>query len=220
LPVQAQIVSEIEALEAKEAAAKERVESLKRVIHDKIAQKAVQGKVSDLCSLSTEKIAPIQFPEKDFIYLGLEHIESDSGKVLSKNIQKGIEIHSAKNVFQKGDILFGRLRPYLNKVTKAAYAGICSTEIFVLKTDVPLLLKYILLSEEFVKQTTSLMKGISLPRIKKESFLRLNIPLPPLPEQQKIVAEIEALEAEITAAEAELTGIPAQKAEVLRKYLN
>jgi hypothetical protein len=77
-----------------------------------------------------------------YLYLGLEHIESNTGNFIT-NIEVGKNILSSKNVFHKGDVLYGKLRPYLNKVVIATDDGICSTDILVLKTKMPKILKYV-----------------------------------------------------------------------------
>ena len=215
--IQEKIVAEIEVLEKQEATAKREIEKKKEHIFS-LLEKFPKGKISDLSYVSNEKCNPQDNPEKEYLYLGLEHIESNSG-IYSDNFEKGRNILSTKNAFHTNDVLYGKLRPYLNKVVIAKDNGICSTDILVLKTDIPVILKYALLSEELVKQTSDLMKGVSLPRIGIEDFLNQKIPFPPLSEQQKIVAEIEKIEAQIAGFERKLLDIPQQKEEILKKYL-
>lgn len=105
----------------------------------------------------------------------------------------------------------------MNKVVIADCDGICSTDILVLESKVPLLLKYILLSKEFVDEATLLMAGISLPRIRVESFLNIEVPIPQ--EQQEIVKQIEEIENKIQNIENELKNLPTKKEEILNKYL-
>ncbi|MEK7722909.1 MAG: N-6 DNA methylase, partial [Acidobacteriota bacterium] len=217
--IQEKIVAEIEVLEAKETEAKVEIERLKDNISALFNQVSTLGKVSDLCKISSAKVNPQDFLDETFVNIGLENIESNSGKVSNKPLELGSQILSTKNVFVNGDILYGKLRPYLNKVTLADFDGICSTDILVLKTDSPILLKYILLSESFVSQTSDLMAGVSLPRIKVNEFLNVKIPLPTLAEQQKIVSQITEIENKIAALETEISTIPQQKEAILKKYL-
>ena len=81
-------------------------------------------------------------------------------------------------------------------------------------------MKYLLLSDDLVKQTSELMKGVSLPRIGISDFLNQKIPIPPLSEQQNIVAEIEKIEAKIAELEKQVADIPKQKEHLLKTYLN
>jgi restriction endonuclease S subunit len=215
--IQQKIVSEIEILEMKEAEIDGKIKMMKEQIFSSL-EKFQKGCVSDLCRISKEKCNPQENSHKEYLYLGLENIESGKG-IYSDNFEAGKNILSIKNVFHAGDVLYGKLRPYLNKVTVAKNEGVCSTDILVLKTDVPEILKYVLLSDEFVKQISGLMKGVSLPRIGIKDFLNQKIPVPPLPEQQKIVTEIEKIEARIAEAQIALDAMPKHKNAVLQKYL-
>ena len=140
-------------------------------------------------------------------YIGLENITQDSGQ-LSGNVvtNNPAEIKSLKNVFCPGDILYGKLRPNLNKVWLSDRKGICSTDIFVVKSlnenVLPVLYAYIFRSGHFNDAVLSQLKGAQLPRIDWQSFANLEIPLPPLEVQREIVAEIEGYQRVIDGARA------------------
>lgn len=215
--IQEKIINEIETLEILEKESKEKIEIFKNEIFTVIKKNSISGRILDLCTISKRKIEPQSYKEKEFVYLGLEHIESNTGKLISKNIEFGGNIQSSKSCFVKSNILYGKLRPYLNKVVIADCDGICSTDILVLESKVPLLLKYILLSKEFVDEATLLMAGISLPRIRVESFLNIEVPIPQ--EQQEIVKQIEEIENKIQNIEKKLKILPIKKEEIFEKYL-
>jgi len=217
--IQEKIVGEIEALEKDEKNIHENIGTYKESIFRLIEEKSIIGKVSDLCELSKEKINPQNTKEQEFYYLGLEHIESNTGKIPYKNIEIGNNIQSTKNVFKKGDVLYGKLRPYLNKVAIADFDGICSTDMLVLKSEIPLILKYVLSSNSFVEKTSLLTKGVSLPRIKIEAFLNIKVSYPPAEQQKEVVEEIEAIEKKITVLEEKLSSIPQEKEAIVKKYL-
>jgi len=155
--------------------------------------------LADVATISNERIEPLDYPEKYFNYLGLENIESHTGHLLSVSPTQGFQIRSTKNVFHPGQILYGKLRPYLNKVHLATHEGICSTDIFVLvaKTEkvLPSFLAYFLRSSIVLSKVENLMQGANLPRISQESLLGIQIPLPPLTEQQRIVCLLDEAEA-------------------------
>ncbi|MDR2170285.1 MAG: N-6 DNA methylase [Planctomycetaceae bacterium] len=215
--IQEKIVAEIEAIEKKETTAKAKIETERKQIFS-LLDVFPRGYISTLCRISDAKCNPQNNPNKIFLYLGLEHIESNTG-IYADNFTKGKNILSAKNVFCKNDVLYGKLRPYLNKVVIAKDEGICSTEILALKTDFPLILKYALLSDELVKQTNDLMKGVTLPRIGIKDFLNQKIPIPPLAEQQKVVSEIIIIEEKINNLQNQSTQFLKQKKQVLKMYL-
>jgi len=127
-------------------------------------------------------------------YIGLEHIEKDTGKLLGKGAAS--DVVSTKNVFEKGDLLYGKLRPYLNKVTVAGSNGVCSTDILVFKkhsNSCNELLKFRLLSRDFVTFAQRNISGVQHPRVNVKKIGKFPINLPPLPEQHRIVAKIEEM---------------------------
>ena len=90
--------------------------------------------LGEVLEVSRERIEPIDHSDTSFNYVGLETIEGHTGKLLPYQPTLGAEIRSTKNVFHIGEILYGKLRPYLNKVYLANEDGICSTDIYVLRT--------------------------------------------------------------------------------------
>ena len=142
-------------------------------------------------------------------YLGLENITQNTGKIEGiVTTENPADIKSLKNVFKPRDILYGKLRPNLNKVWLADRKGICSTDIFVVEAieakAEPALYAYLFRSARFNEAVMSQLKGAQLPRIGWTSFAELQIPLPPLEVQKEIVAEIEGYQAVIDGARAVL----------------
>jgi len=89
-------------------------------------------RIGDFIFLSSEKFDPTISEDKRFV--GLKHIDSNKRRLLG--FGKSSETRSTKNVFRKGDLLYGKLRPYLNKVWVSDFDGVCSTDILVfLKND-------------------------------------------------------------------------------------
>jgi type I restriction enzyme S subunit len=104
-------------------------------------------------------------------YIGLEHIEKQTGKILE--IDKG-EVVSNKFIFSSEHILYGKLRPYLNKVATPNFSGICSTDIFPLKPKNALyksFIVFILRSQDFVNHSNTNAVGANLPRANKDVII-------------------------------------------------
>ena len=122
-------------------------------------------------------------------YVGLENIESNTGFYVP-SVEKKESFNSALK-FEAGDILFSKLRPYLNKVHLAQFDGICSTEFHVLKANHlnGIYLSAFLSSKLVTDQTICLMTGNTLPRLQTQDVQRLPILLPPA-EIQNQIAEI------------------------------
>ncbi len=139
--------------------------------------------------ISRKKTNPQNQLTSIFHYIGLENIESKTGKIIGSTQCQGSEIKSLKSQFELGDILYGKLRPYLNKVCLPRNHGICSTDIFVLKPKnlicTPEFLCASLQTTYFVEQASAQMQGANLPRISAESLLQIPIILPPFTQQQQ-----------------------------------
>ena len=124
---------------------------------------------------------------EDMPYIGLENIESQTGKLLSSTQPEGVE--STIAYFQAGDILFSKLRPYLAKVWLAEFDGVCTTELLVLRPRKVVsrrFLLYQLLSDGFINIVNAQTYGTKMPRANWEQIGGLHVPLPPLPEQRAI----------------------------------
>lgn len=121
-------------------------------------------------------------------YIGLENVESNTGRYLPSSDKDDV---SSAFAFRKGQVLFPKLRPYLNKVFLAPFDGLCSTEFHVLegrsvRSD---FLALFLRSQAVVKQTKHLMSGNTLPRLQTEDIEDLLIPVVDPDIQEKIVSE-------------------------------
>jgi type I restriction enzyme S subunit len=149
------------------------------------------AKMSTIIKLSSLKHKP-EIVENLF-YIGLEHIEKHTGKLTSS---VGIEkITTIKNKFSVGDILYGKLRPNLNKVYLSKEEGVCSTDILVLKLEEKCIAKYlhqIMISRPFVNEMSENTSGVNLPRVSTKFIMNYEVPLPPVEEQHQIVQEIES----------------------------
>ena len=127
------------------------------------------------------------FADENDKYIGLEHIESETGKLLNYS-KEGAD--GTVNKFKKDMVLFGKLRPYLAKVIKTSFDGVCSTELLIFKTNeslIPKYLFYFMLSNRFIEQVNSSTYGVKMPRASPDFINSLPIALPNTNEQQGIV---------------------------------
>ncbi len=163
--------------------------------------------LTDLISPSSEKVEPED--RTDSPYLSLEHIEAHSNRIIGQGT--GADVKSTKAVFRSGDVLSGKLRPYLNKVAIPEFDGICSTDILVFR-NVPYLDNRFLLRflsrQEVVDVANHHSSGVQLPRISFKELGALELPLPPLAEQRRIVAAVERILGKVSAARARLEWVP------------
>ena len=217
LEVQKEIVEQIEVKQKAIEAAKAVIENLekeRRYFGQEIRKiKDVEWvELGELFEKVNEQINP-QSKTGATIYIGLENIESNSGNLVGNINAEMKAIKSTKNVFKKDDILYGKLRPNLNKVWLADKDGICSTDILVLrggKKIIPAFYLPVLLSSDFNSEVLKGLKGAQLPRVSFDYLEHLKIPLPPLEIQKQLVAEMEEQE-KIIEANKKLIGIMEKK---------
>lgn len=137
--------------------------------------------------------------------LDLEDIEKGTGRLVNK--KRGTLTTSNKAKFCKGDVLYGKLRPYLNKVLIADEDGVCTTEIVpisVVTAKLPLLAEYLqsyLMSPFFLDYANKISYGVKMPRLGTKDAKAALIPVPPVEEQARIVAKLEEAFSEIDRAE-------------------
>lgn len=121
------------------------------------------------------------------LYLGLENVECWSGKIISYSKTDNLEVEKG-SVFYKGNVLFGKLRPYLAKCVVTNDTGICSDEFLVLEPvniDAKLL-KYMMLSRKFIDLINSLTYGVKMPRANWSLIGNIELPLCNIEEQKEI----------------------------------
>lgn len=141
---------------------------------------------------SKEKIEPSECP--DVPYIGLEHLEAHSTRILGHGLARST--NSTKTVFRRDDVLYGKLRPYLNKVAIADTDGVCSTDILVFPQSKDLESRFLmrfLNGHDVMRYADHHSTGVQLPRVSWEALAELPVPLPPLAEQRRIVEALDGL---------------------------
>jgi type I restriction enzyme S subunit len=127
-------------------------------------------------------LKPSDYPSRRFRYLGMEHVAPGQWEEPEGVEINGSEIKSQVVVFHPGLVLYGKLRPYLNKVVVPHTEGVASTEF------VPIAPLLDVLDPEYLQ-----------PRTRLDVLWNTPIPLPPLPEQRRIVAHLEAVQERVRA---------------------
>lgn len=160
-------------------------------------------------------IDPQSLGEQSISYLGLENVRSRTGELIDFSPRAANSIKSRSKIFCEGDVLFGRLRPELNKVylvDDEPTEGVCSGEFIVL---VPIAeranARYIrhIIASPFVSQYVEKFRvGASLPRMSVDDLLGIRIPLPPLDIQHQISQQLVAFDLEIRALRRKLEYLP------------
>ena len=132
--------------------------------------------------------------------LDLEDIEKDTGKILKKVTKAQRNSVSTKHQFHSGQVLYSKLRPYLNKVVLTNDSGYCTSEILPLEFNacvLPAYARYYLMSGTFLAYADRCAYGVKMPRLGTTDGKKAIFSLPPLAEQKRIVEKIEAYFSEL-----------------------
>lgn len=152
--------------------------------------------LGDCAALVGDKVAPATCG--DLPYIGLEHI--GQGTLSLIRVGTARDVSSTKTAFRPGDVLFGKLRPYLRKVVRPSFEGICSTDIWVLRPKPNVesaYLVYVLASQRLIDFATAGSEGTGLPRASWSLVSRFPVWLPSLREQRAIALVLGPLDARI-----------------------
>jgi type I restriction enzyme S subunit len=136
-------------------------------------------------------------------YVGLEHIESHTARFIGSSEPQPVKSSTFR--FSDEHVLYGRLRPYLNKALAPDFEGHCSTEIFPLKPRPELSREYLLfwlLADETCDRINETCTGARMPRAQMNDVLSFEIPVPPLAEQQRIFGLLDEAFAGLATAKA------------------
>lgn len=181
--------------------------------------------------------ARVEGPDSDRPYVGLENIESGTGRLIPSATTGATEGEfvsavgeSLSALFEEGDILFGKLRPYLAKAWIAEFNGRCSTELLPLRPEKiePRFGLYVILSQQFIDAVDASTFGSKMPRADWEFIGNLPIPLPPQRKQSDVARFLDRETADIDdliAAKQQLLELLAEKrraivAEAVMRGLN
>lgn len=186
--------------------------------HDVSIDSWEEKKLGKIVKNIKDKYEPTLNNKKCVKYIGLEHIEKNNGII---GFGSSDDVKSLKTIFELGDILYGKLRPYLNKHDIAKFSGICSTDILVYRAEdfnTAKFINYFMNTEKFIFYTVSNSKGINLPRISEKEVSGILVNVPTLSEQSEIVRIIDDLLAKEQQAK-ELAENAITKIDIIKKSI-
>ncbi|MFF8433343.1 restriction endonuclease subunit S [Streptomyces bacillaris] len=152
--------------------------------------------LGSVATIVRSAIAPSEM-SPDETYLALEHIER-GGRIIGSSTIAGSEVSSPKFSFNEGDVLYGKLRPYLGKIAIPGFSGVCSTDILPVRPGSLLDGRYLLhflRQSRMVELANSRTTGANLPRISPGELARFKIPLPSLAEQKRLASALDQADA-------------------------
>ena len=138
--------------------------------------------------VKTNLVSPKEY--LDYPQIGPDSIEKDTGRLVGNyRTVKDAGIISNNHLFFKGQIIYSKIRPNLNKIIVAPFDGLCSADMYPIETKNNInYLKYLMLSSVFVNQVSRTIQGrVCIPRINQEELGEIILVIPPISEQQQIV---------------------------------
>ncbi len=156
--------------------------------------------LDEVCVISSKLIDPREKKYIDLIHVGAGNIETMSGHLIELKTAQIEKLISGKFLFNDKMVLYSKIRPYLMKVVRPDFDGLCSADIYPLLPREKILsrdfLYYLLLSCEFTKYAISGSGRAGMPKVNREHLFAFTFFLPPLLEQNEIVKKLDALSAE------------------------
>lgn len=198
---------------------------LRAVFNTPEARKWARKRLGEICEIVARQVDP-RLPE----YAALPHVSGENIEgglcrlsYLNTAAQDGMT--SGKYLFDTGDVLYSKLRPYLRKVVVVDFQGVCSADMYPIRVnrDVldPHFTAWMLVSDDFTKYADEESRRARMPKLNREQLFAWNVPVPPMQEQQRIVArladQMAAAEKTRKVLEEQLTTINALPAALLRR---
>jgi type I restriction enzyme S subunit len=165
------------------------------------------SKLKDVAPAIPSKLKPLELGGKIWL-LNLDQIESNSGNIIQIQFFDKSEVGLSTVSFDTDNVLYSKLRPYLNKVVIPLSNGICTSELIPLRPQKEILNKiylgFALRLPEFVDYINGKTGGAKMPRVKMPYFWAFELPVPPLPLQEEFAKKIEAIEAQKATIESNI----------------
>ncbi|QIR35759.1 PIN domain-containing protein [Tolypothrix sp. PCC 7910] len=169
------------------------------------------------CYITEGQVDPTQPKFKDLPLIAPNHIESQTGKLVAKETAEDQGAISGKYFYKSGTLLYSKIRPALVKACISEEDGLCSADMYPIKTAGILSNKFMLyqiLSKNFTQLAILVSDRVAMPKVNRETLGGFPILVPPLKEQQQIVDYLDEQTASITQQKAKIQ----QAIERLKEY--
>lgn len=173
----------------------------------------VWAELAQVAEIGSKQVLPKREPSQLFNYVALENVEQGTGRLIGFAPTKGVDIKSNKYTFTPNHVLYGKLRPYLRKALLPEFTGVSATDLLPLRANPETLDRRFLwrwlLSSDVLEYVVARQTGVKMPRLRAGDLKAMPVPLPPLPEQRRIVEKVERLFEQSRTAREALDRVPA-----------
>lgn len=240
LPEQKRIVAilaeQMAAVKLARAAAEAQLEAAKAlpaaylrfVFNSPEAQQWTRKRLGDVCEITARQVDP-KIPEFGALpHVNGENIESGMCRVTYLKTAAENGMISGKYIFEPGDVLYSKLRPYLRKAVVADFRGVCSADMYPVRVNKQILdphfLGWMLVSDAFSKYADEESRRARMPKLNREQLFAWEAPIPPISEQRRLMAilgnQIRSVERTRKVLKEQLSAINALPAVLLRRAFN
>lgn len=174
-------------------------------------------KLKYIGSIRNGQVNPKQINYQNQILIAPNHIETKSGKIIYKETVKEQNAESGKYLVKKDDLIYSKIRPELRKVCIAEEDGLCSADMYPIRTFKTVSTNYlflIFLSEKFNNYMINQSMRVAMPKVNREDVMNYPITFPSIKEQERIVSHIELFSNKIAVA----VSLKEQEIEKLKEY--
>ena len=175
----------------------EKVDGIKRCIDDELPFEIPENwewvRFFSIVEIATNLVSPERY--FDYMHIAPDNIEKSTGTLLECRTVAQDKVSSPNHLFFKGQILYSKIRPLLRKAVIAPFDGLCSADMYPLKTPLnkEYLLRYILSDSFNAQVATAMSSRVKMPKINQAELSKVLIPVPPIQEQERIVNKIKEL---------------------------
>jgi type I restriction enzyme S subunit len=184
-------------------------ELFQSVLQSTFSQKGddwVETTLKEVCGITSKLADPKENEFIDLLHVGGANIESDSGELHELKTAREEQLISGKFPFNESMVLYSKIRPYLKKVSRPSFRGLCSADIYPLAPNAEILerdfLFHLLLTADFTDYAIKGSARAGMPKVNRPHLFAYSFNLPPLPTQQAIVEKLDALSEETKRLEA------------------
>jgi len=157
----------------------------------------VEKRLGDICSITSKLVDPRDDEFIDLKHVGAGNIVSFTGDLIQVKTARNEGLISGKFVFDEHMVLYSKIRPYLMKVVRPDFVGLCSADIYPLKPFTALLdrdfLHYLLLSKKFTKYAITGSERAGMPKVNREHLFQYSVALPEVSEQKRIAEQLDII---------------------------
>jgi len=155
---------------------------------------------ADVCEISSALVDPRDARYRDLLHVGGANIESKSGGLIELKTAREECLISGKFAFDETMVLYSKIRPYLMKVARPCFRGLCSADIYPLSPKADQLdrnsLFHLLLSPDFTAYANSGSARAGMPKVNREHLFSFRVHLPSAARQKAIAAKLDSLQAQ------------------------